>query len=209
MVKYLRAVGFGFGSATPIASLVFCLTVVLFVSQAAANEVVQWNETTMKAIAANGQNNLVSTRTLAMVQAAVHDALNAINGRYDAYYFEGPADAAASPDAATAAAAHTVLVGVVGSFGTPAQRVGLISGSEIALDRIELPIRVTYRIIQRDQELRRRSHRAPVSRGPVSGAVASLQGGSLAQARPTRCRCSVNGLGFPAGQSAGGAEGRP
>jgi hypothetical protein len=121
MVKHLRAIGFG--GATPIASFVFCLTAVLFVPRAAANEVVQWNETTMKAIVANGQNNLVSTRTLAMVQVAVHDALNAISRRYDAYYFEGPADPAASADAAVAAAAHTVLVGVVGSFGTPAQRV--------------------------------------------------------------------------------------
>jgi hypothetical protein len=87
-----------------------------------ANEVLQWNETTMRAIAVNGQNNVVSTRTLAMVQAAVHDALNAINRRYDAYYFEGPGDPAASPDAAVAAAAHTVLTGVVGSYGTPAQK---------------------------------------------------------------------------------------
>src|SRR6267378_5494385 len=118
MVKYLRAIG----SAMPIPSLVICLTV-LSMSEVAANEVVQWNETTMKAIVANGQNPLVSTRTLAMVQTAVHDALNAISRRYDAYYFEGPADPAASADAAVAAAAHTVLVGVVGSFGTPAQRV--------------------------------------------------------------------------------------
>src|SRR5262245_40531646 len=123
MVKYCRALG----SGMPIASFVFCLTTGLFVSHAAANEVVQWNETTMKAIAANGQNNVVSTRTLAMVQAAVHDALNAINRRYDAYYFEGPADPAASSDAAVAAAAHTVLVGVVGSFGTPAQRVDTLA----------------------------------------------------------------------------------
>jgi len=122
MVKYLRAIG----SAMPIASLVICLTV-LSMSEVAANEVVQWNETTMKAIAANGQNPLVSTRTLAMVQTAVHDALNAISRRYDAYYFEGPADPAASPDAAVAAAAHTVLVGVVGSFGTPAQRVDTLA----------------------------------------------------------------------------------
>src|SRR5262245_65348520 len=125
MVKHLRASGFG--RATAIASLVFCLAATLVVSHAAANEVVQWNETTMKAIAANGQNNLVSTRTLAMVQAAVHDALNAISRRYDAYYFEGPADAAASPDAAVAAASHTVLVGVIGSFGTPAQRVDTLA----------------------------------------------------------------------------------
>src|SRR5215510_5563234 len=118
MVKYCRALG----SGMPIASFVFCLTTVLFLSQAVANEVVQWNETTMKAIAANGQNNVVSTRTLAMVQAAVHDALNAINRRYDAYYFEGPGEPGASPDAAIAAAAHTVLVGVVGNYGTPAQK---------------------------------------------------------------------------------------
>ncbi len=94
----------------------------LALAQPAANEVLQWNETTMKAIEANGQSNVAATRTLAMVQAAVHDALNAINRRYDAYYFEGPGDPAASPDAAVAAAAHTVLVGVVNSFGTPAQK---------------------------------------------------------------------------------------
>ena len=91
-------------------------------AQPAANEVLQWNDTTMRAIEANGQSNVVATRTLAMVQAAVHDALNAINRRYDAYYFEGPGDPAASSDAAVAAAAHTVLVGVVNSFGTPAQK---------------------------------------------------------------------------------------
>ena len=102
--------------------LILCLTVASLSLPASANEVVQWNETTLKAIEANGQGNVVATRTLAMVQVAVHDALNAVSRRYDAYYFEGPGDPAASPDAAVAAAAHTVLVGVVGSFGTPAQK---------------------------------------------------------------------------------------
>jgi len=102
--------------------LILCLTMASLTLPAAANEVVQWNETTVKAIEANGQSNVVATRTLAMVQVAVHDALNAISRRYDAYYFEGPGDPAASHDAATAAAAHTVLVGVVGSYGTPAQK---------------------------------------------------------------------------------------
>jgi hypothetical protein len=119
MVKRLRVLG----SAVPIASLVLCLTAVLPASPAAANEVGQWNETTMKAVVANGQSAVVSTRTLAMVQVAVHDALNAISRRYDAYYFEGPGDPAASPDAAIAAAAHTVLVGVIGGYGTPTQKV--------------------------------------------------------------------------------------
>jgi len=118
MMHGLRA----FGSVVPTASLIVCLWVLTLAPPAFANEVVQWNETTMKAIVANGQSNVVSTRTLTMVQVAVHDALNAISRRYDAYYFEGPGDPAASPDAAVAAAAHTVLVGVVGSYGTPAQK---------------------------------------------------------------------------------------
>ena len=110
-----------FGLAVATLGAVACLLSLAF-AQPAANEVLQWNEITMKAIEANGQNNIVASRTLAMTQGAVHDALNAINRRYDAYYFEGPADAGASPDAAAAAAAHTVLVGVVSSFGTPAQK---------------------------------------------------------------------------------------
>jgi PAP2 superfamily/Vanadium chloroperoxidase N-terminal domain len=118
MMHALRAIG----SVVPTTSLVVCLLAHSLAPPAFANEVVQWNETTMKAIEANGQSNVVSTRTLAMVQVAVHDALNAISRRYDAYYFEGLGDPAASPEAATAAAAHTVLVGVVNLYGTPAQK---------------------------------------------------------------------------------------
>src|SRR5262249_13134661 len=46
---------FGFASGAQVAALVLCLTGAFFARQATANEVVQWNETTMKAIAANGQ----------------------------------------------------------------------------------------------------------------------------------------------------------
>jgi hypothetical protein len=111
------------GSVVAPAALSVCLSALVLASPALANEVLHWNETTMKAIAANGQNNPVSTRTLAMVHAAVHDALNAVDRRYDAYYFDGPGDPAGSIDAAMAAAVHTVLVGVAGNYGTPAQKV--------------------------------------------------------------------------------------
>lgn len=94
---------------------------------ATANDVLTWNETAVNAAAANGQNNIQITRTLAMVQGAVHDALNAITRRYAAYYFEGPGEAGASPEAAVAAAAHTVLVGVIPSVGTPAQKVAALA----------------------------------------------------------------------------------
>src|SRR5678815_1830913 len=110
MMRGARVIGVAVATA-----VVACLLSLSLTPPAAANEVVQWNETTMKFIDANGQNAVVSTRTIAMVHGAVHDALNAINRKYDAYYFEGPADPAASPDAAVAAAAHTVLVGIVNS----------------------------------------------------------------------------------------------
>jgi hypothetical protein len=66
------------------------------------------------------------------VQGAVHDALNAVTRRYAAYYFEGPGEAGASPEAAVAAAAHTVLVGVLPSTGTPAQKVAALAMVEDA-----------------------------------------------------------------------------
>jgi hypothetical protein len=94
---------------------------------AAANGVLTWNETALKVVTANGQNNIQMSRTLAMVQGAVHDALNAITRRYAAYYFEGPGEAGASPEMAAAAAAHTVLVGVIPSFGTPAQKIAALA----------------------------------------------------------------------------------
>jgi hypothetical protein len=118
MMHGLRAIR----SGVLATSLVVLLWALAITSPAVANEVLEWNETTMKAIASSNQNNIVSTRTLAMVQVAVHDALNAVDRRYDAYYFEGPGEPTASTDAAVAAAAHTVLVAVAGSYGTPAQK---------------------------------------------------------------------------------------
>jgi hypothetical protein len=116
-MRVLRVLGREALTATLVVSLAVALA-----SPAIANEVIAWNETALRVIDANGQNAIVMTRTLSMVHGAIHDALNAINRRYDAYYFEGPADPTASPDAAVAAAAHTVLVGVAPTFGTPAQK---------------------------------------------------------------------------------------
>jgi uridylate kinase len=85
--------------------LVVVLLATTCLAPAAANEVLKWNETAVKVAAAGGQNPIQTTRTIAMVQAAVHDALNAITPRYAAYYFEGPGTPSASADAAVAAAA--------------------------------------------------------------------------------------------------------
>ena len=52
----------------------------------------------------------VQARALAIVQIAVHDALNSIEPRYERYAYTGATAAAASPDAAVAAAARHALL---------------------------------------------------------------------------------------------------
>ena len=121
-----------FGSIVLIGFLVFGLMRVADVAPAAANEVLKWNETAVMAATAGGQDGIVTTRTLAMVHGAIHGSLNAINRRYAAYYFEAPAEVGAAPEAAVAAAAHTVLVGVLPSFGTPAQKIAALAIAEDA-----------------------------------------------------------------------------
>jgi hypothetical protein len=53
------------------------------------------------------------SRLYAMTHIAIHDALNAIERRSRPYVFDGPRQPGASPDAAVAAAARTVLVALI------------------------------------------------------------------------------------------------
>ena len=84
-----------------------------------ANEVLAANERVLVVAATGGQNALVQTRTLAMVHAAIHDALNTIHPRFERYAFHGTVVPDAIPEAAVAAAMHDVLVAVIPLFGTP------------------------------------------------------------------------------------------
>ena len=80
------------------------------------NAVLEWNLIASNAAVAGGQNSVVQTRTFAMVQAAVHDALNAIDRRYDLYVLQpGMVPIFASPEAAVATAAHDVLMALIPS----------------------------------------------------------------------------------------------
>jgi hypothetical protein len=89
---------------------------------AAADEVLAWNVTTLEAVGAGGQNNIVMTRTLAMVHLAVHDALNSISRRYEPYGLQARAEPGADPAAASAAAARDVLVQLIPRYGSAAQQ---------------------------------------------------------------------------------------
>jgi hypothetical protein len=88
------------------------LLLALPLTGAAADRVAAWNVTAVDATLLAGQNPTVQSRALAAIQAAVHDALNAIDRRFEPYAFDGEPDPDASPDAAVATAAHDALVGL-------------------------------------------------------------------------------------------------
>lgn len=76
---------------------------------AGAGVVLEWNQIGLTASVTAGQGPNPQTRTMAIVQVAIHDTLNAITGRYQRYSSPPPAPPGASPDAAVIAAAHRVL----------------------------------------------------------------------------------------------------
>jgi hypothetical protein len=57
-----------------------------------------------------------TSRALAIIQGAVYDAVNSIDGSYQPYMFKVPAQPGASIDAAVAAAAHDTLVALYPSY---------------------------------------------------------------------------------------------
>ena len=80
----------------------------------AGNTVLEWNANAGEAAIAAGlaplNNPLHESRAYAMMHIAVHDALNAIDRRYESYAYRGRAPRRASARAAVATAARDVLV---------------------------------------------------------------------------------------------------
>src|SRR6516164_241965 len=86
---------------------------------APADPVIAWNANAGTAAVKACMNALDNndpfheSRMYAMMHIAVHDALNAIDRKYQPYAFDKKAEPGASPDAAVAAAAHDVLVPLI------------------------------------------------------------------------------------------------
>jgi hypothetical protein len=84
---------------------------------AAGDAVLAWNENAGEAATAACiaplADPLHESRMYAIMHIAIHDALNAIDRRSRPYAFDGPGQPGASPDAAVAAAARTVLVALI------------------------------------------------------------------------------------------------
>ena len=85
-----------------------------------ADAVTTWNENAAKAATAAcvhiSGNGLAEARMYAMVHAAVHDAVNAIDRRSRPYAFDATVSGPVSVDAAVAAAARDVLVSVIATM---------------------------------------------------------------------------------------------
>src|SRR5213078_1586013 len=71
--------------------------------------VTDWNKAALDAIRADRTPPPVASRDLAILHAAIYDAVNGISRTYQAYFVESAVPASASPPAAASAAAHTVL----------------------------------------------------------------------------------------------------
>jgi hypothetical protein len=112
--------------------LVVSLLLTVSLPPAAADPIADWNATALNILFAAGHNPVTVTRGLAMVQVAVHDALNAVERRYDGYLYEGAAEANASPEAAVATAARDALVLATPAFGPAAQQAAAIATVDTA-----------------------------------------------------------------------------
>ena len=92
------------------AILAFLFSLLLAAAQVRAGEVVRWNRVATDAAVAAQVDPLNESRIFAILHASIHDALNAIERRYESYQPRGAAAPNALPEAAVAGAAHTALV---------------------------------------------------------------------------------------------------
>jgi membrane-associated phospholipid phosphatase len=97
-----------------IRSITVALLAITVVARASVDEVVRWNQVATDATVAAKINALAESRIFAILHAAIHDAVNAIEPRYEPYQPRtSPAPAGASVEAAIAGAAHATLVALL------------------------------------------------------------------------------------------------
>ena len=91
-------------------SITLCALPLALSPVARADSVTDWNQTAIRATEVAALPPPPQSRAMAMVHAAIFDAVNAIDGRYAAYAADIKAPAATSKEAAAASAGHGVLV---------------------------------------------------------------------------------------------------
>jgi hypothetical protein len=98
-----------------------------------------WNSIAVQATLAAGQNGITQSRSLAIAQIAIHDALNAIEDRYRRYALTADLEPGASAEAAVAAAARDAIAGAIAvgavpfpGFGTPTTQAAAVAQVDVA-----------------------------------------------------------------------------
>ena len=98
---------------TMLIAMAIAFTVCTYVDVPAQPQdpVMEWNEEAVRLtlLPSSGLAPVQQTRTMAIVQVSVHDAVNGITRQYRTYLPSGPTPAGASPEAAAIAAAHHAL----------------------------------------------------------------------------------------------------
>jgi hypothetical protein len=128
--------------SVPALTALTVLVVLAIAAPARADSVTDWDQIAAAALQSpgtatppGGGQGATSMAHLAMVHAAVYDAVNAIVGGHDPYVSSPAAEPWYSQDAAVAAAARHVLVN--GGLGIPADRLAAIEGAyKAAIDAI-------------------------------------------------------------------------
>lgn len=117
----------------------FCFALVAVTSglviSARADEVTDWNEALFRAALLARDNPLATTRTAAIVQAAVFDTLNSFDRRYTPVHFHQPAPADASRRAAVVQAAYATLANLYPSEQGMLSARRTVSLASLASDR--------------------------------------------------------------------------
>ena len=91
----------------------FLFSALLAAGQVKAGEVERWNRIATDAALAQELDPLSESRIFAIVHASIHDALNAIDRRYETYQARISAAPGASAEVAVAAAAHASLMELI------------------------------------------------------------------------------------------------
>ena len=107
------------------------LVCLCFSATVKADEVTFWNEQLQQALLTANQSPIVSTRTSAIVHAAIFDAVNGIERRYTPIHANLSAPRGASRRAAAVQAAYATLVSLF-----PAQSVNLAAARQVSLASI-------------------------------------------------------------------------
>lgn len=107
------------------------LALFTFPARAAVDEVTHWNVVATKAAEAGATDPLTESRVFAILHLAIHDAVNAVDRRFEPFAFGPTASPAASAEAAVAAAAQVVLAELL-----PTQAPAFTSALDEALARV-------------------------------------------------------------------------